>query len=1428
MQHRARIRRAAERPQHRRNDPPAPTVAPPPDTGGPSAVAADFSIATLSVLPEVTPVARKIQRQENDDRHPAPAPTPAPPATPPGDDAEQLKAGGEGSTTLLAPTVSFKVYSGKTLQDVSNALPKEAGSFTFDIATATDGDPITRATVTVKQAIELPRWAERDVQCRPIQAAWDRFASALRQHEDEHVKINKQQLGTAHTHYVGKAKSETPDVTSELENDANAAGQAFDAQTGNGTTGNPPTIIDVGAKCSDKGTFEDFAPNGEELQAKLEVSEPGDPDEEEADRVAEQVMRMADPRERAPLRLVSGGGVVQRCAACEAEEKKWQAASEDQRAGRVRRKCAECEANEKAVDEEELKKQRVARKEANGRSSVSGSARVVDVTRSGGQPLDAETRTFMEPRFGYDFSRVRIHADNEAAIAARLVSARAYTLGSNVVFASGQYAPMSVEGRRLLAHELTHVVQQHGASGQVHRAPTPATTDETPVQKAIRTQDPADARAINEQPAAEAAWRMTAGDKKKTPATAPALQRMVLMRQPDGGAPTADPKDAGASSTDANYVTLEGKKLARYPEQQRRDIEEIVAKKGRAGPRDFLDEWELIYDRAKPLAGVSDNQSEIEHAREALDSLRGVVKQLETDINTFLDEFESEGRIVLGDTLTDSETRAKAEGIKYGLTEKQIEESTTEPETGQTATTTWTSYDFRDPNAPAVSGVAEAAKQLLQRRSTKIDPVKKKLEDFNMSRARSASPAGGYVPAKTAENVAAEKELVEEERSYDVLANDMAQRYPIIGSFTRDKDDLRGLQTLAAGGTHDAAQLIGVKIAETLGKIKKVRDENTPGGDANPYKIPKIVALTKGRKSVAENSWQNKVVDEHIADIHHESAVIGIAIGLMQLALVLLAPATGGASLVVAAGLSTAVAVEHAKEYMLEEAMAGSDVDKARALSQDEPSLFWLAVDIVAAVADIGAGAAAVAKLINTWRTAASAVRAVNAAKTADELAAARKAMAEALEHEPELLARITKSIDKDGRLAKVSEEVKAVEAAVDKAAQAELKAAITSDAGHVHVTETGRVFSCHSPCTEMRAKYSELLATEESKGLLGDLTKLEEDSAKAVSEGKKGAELKPLAERAEALDAALAKAMTQARAKKIASWLETMPYPALKEHPLDLAAVERIIQKTNPDHIKGQLLEELMGSKLQNMIASGDKGLEALAGGRPIEKLEYIGGHRVKDAGGRQFTDGMLIIRDGDKVEVVAVIESKAGKAASKGLAGEYTSLRSDGTYKSLKELGAERPVKELTDAERELIEARRHAIEGLVDANPKKYKGLTIEAIDQLAEHQADIAKAMDGLVKTEAGQAVNDIERMVSVGFKIDDEPVKLAKGGRGSTKVVGVLPDDVPGKALEAKIGAGTKEKPGQGINFTTQNVGIDSKELNSLAGEIATRAAAPAL
>jgi hypothetical protein len=90
---------------------------------------------------------------------------------------------------------------------------------------------------------------------------------------------------------------------------------------------------------------------------------------------------------------------------------------------------------------------------------------VHDVLRGPGQELPGEVRAFMEPRFAADFSDVRLHTDASAAQSSRAVSAHAYTAGSHIVFAAGQYQPSTPSGQRLLAHELTHVVQQRGIGG---------------------------------------------------------------------------------------------------------------------------------------------------------------------------------------------------------------------------------------------------------------------------------------------------------------------------------------------------------------------------------------------------------------------------------------------------------------------------------------------------------------------------------------------------------------------------------------------------------------------------------------------------------------------------------------------------------------------------------------------------------------------------------------------------------------------------------------------------------------------------------------------------------------------------------------------------------------------------------------------------
>jgi hypothetical protein len=112
---------------------------------------------------------------------------------------------------------------------------------------------------------------------------------------------------------------------------------------------------------------------------------------------------------------------------------------------------------------------------------------VHEALRSPGQPLDGETRAFMESRFGYDFSGVRVHTDSKAAQAARAVNALAYTVGRDVVFGAGQYAPASGQGQRILGHELTHVVQQQARPATLPPALTVGPADDPLEREAQRT-----------------------------------------------------------------------------------------------------------------------------------------------------------------------------------------------------------------------------------------------------------------------------------------------------------------------------------------------------------------------------------------------------------------------------------------------------------------------------------------------------------------------------------------------------------------------------------------------------------------------------------------------------------------------------------------------------------------------------------------------------------------------------------------------------------------------------------------------------------------------------------------------------------------------------------------------------------------------------
>ena len=162
----------------------------------------------------------------------------------------------------------------------------------------------------------------------------------------------------------------------------------------------------------------------------------------------------------------------------------------------LQRKCACGGAAAQHGECEECKKKRQSSLQRNAVGAGSGVAPPIvhDVLRSPGQPLDSGARARLEPQFAYNFSDVRVHTDSQAAASAKAVDAVAYTVGNRIVFDSGQYSPRTVRGHQLLAHELTHVVQQRDS------APAGDLMVETANSDAEREADRAGFRAITETP----------------------------------------------------------------------------------------------------------------------------------------------------------------------------------------------------------------------------------------------------------------------------------------------------------------------------------------------------------------------------------------------------------------------------------------------------------------------------------------------------------------------------------------------------------------------------------------------------------------------------------------------------------------------------------------------------------------------------------------------------------------------------------------------------------------------------------------------------------------------------------------------------------------------------------------------------------------
>lgn len=206
----------------------------------------------------------------------------------------------------------------------------------------------------------------------------------------------------------------------------------------------------------------------------LRIGDPNDAFEQEADRVAEEVMSGRPVKSTWSLLNMSIGPPLQRKCNC----------------GGSGGSTGECE---------ECKEIRTLQRKTSCLSPADTAPAIVhEVVRSSGEPLDSRTKTLMEHRFGQDFSQVRIHADAKAAESARAVNAFAYDVGRHIAFASGHYRPETRKGQQLIAHELAHYVQQGhtpyrnlhvGASDSAEREAEQASHSEIAAKRVVARRD---------------------------------------------------------------------------------------------------------------------------------------------------------------------------------------------------------------------------------------------------------------------------------------------------------------------------------------------------------------------------------------------------------------------------------------------------------------------------------------------------------------------------------------------------------------------------------------------------------------------------------------------------------------------------------------------------------------------------------------------------------------------------------------------------------------------------------------------------------------------------------------------------------------------------------------------------------------------------
>jgi hypothetical protein len=552
-----------------------------------------------------------------------------------------------------------------------------------------------------------------------------------------------------------------------------------------------------------------------------------------------------------------------------------------------------------------------------------------------GSPLAPATRAYFEQRLNSDFSSVRVHTDSAASESARQIQARAYTTGQHIVFRSGEFSPNTSGGGRLLAHELTHVVQQSRGQDIVQR------DGDGDVKK----------------------------EEKKDEAAKPADN---AAQAPGGDAAAGgNPTDAAEQERVAGIVasTEDERQMVRAL-SVRPKIQEIQKTSHRKAMEVYNNDPNATLDDLYGGKYDDEQKAKDEVEIQALLDDVGVVGMLEFHKleEKFPGVFQTKAYNLATYMLDQNERIAKKESERY------LESEGIKPDSDIVALQQ-AAGDIAGMAAKIIARYDEVRTKRYQEPDPTSSGHQAEREEIRWSSQLQGNPALNYYAG---EDVALQEMLA----GYQDRINIAGGRFPILLTPHLNFEFLG--QTDAAG----LEKLIKGRAGEVLDNIKEARGKMTA---EKIWELPIIIDRTKQVLGVRAGEGAEDLLKERMETIGSDKMMSNMLVMALGIGFGLVAAAgTGGLALLALVGgaaVSTYSAAQHWSEYSFQRAASDSAIDPAQVISKDDPSLLWLAVDLIAAGLDIGAAAIA---FRNMARAFAAAVKTEKALEELREIARAQ------------------------------------------------------------------------------------------------------------------------------------------------------------------------------------------------------------------------------------------------------------------------------------------------------------------------------------------------------------------------------------------------------------------------------------------------------